>query len=52
MYSRIVKNPRPLGALLAAGLLYAGAACSRSHTVTTADGGKVSYLEKERIPAQ
>ena len=46
MYSLIAKNPRrPLSALLAAGLLCAGAACSRSHTVTTADG-KVSYQEK------
>jgi hypothetical protein len=46
MYSTIVKNPRrPLGALLCAGLLLAGAACSRSRTITTADG-KVSYQEK------
>jgi len=46
MYSSIAKNPlRPLGALLVTGLLCAGAACSRSHTVTTADG-KVSYQEK------
>jgi hypothetical protein len=46
MYCPIVKSPRrPLGALLAACLLLAGAACSRSHTVTTADG-KVSYQDK------
>jgi hypothetical protein len=41
-----MKSPRrPFGALLAAGLLCAGAACSRSHTVSTADG-KVSYQDK------
>jgi hypothetical protein len=46
MCSFITKNrQRPLGALLAAGLLCAGAACTRTHTVTTADG-KVSYQEK------
>jgi len=46
MYSIIGKRPRrPLGAVLAAGLLLALAACSRTHTVTTADG-KVSYQEK------
>jgi len=46
MYSRIVNKPlRPFGALLAASLLMATAACSRSHTVTTADG-KDSYQEK------
>lgn len=38
-------SPRPLGALLAGCLLFAAAACSRSHTLTTADG-KVSYQEK------
>lgn len=36
---------RMLGALLAGGIVLAGAACSRTHTVTTADG-KVSYQEK------
>ncbi len=36
---------RPLGALLVTCLLCAGAACSRAHTVSTADG-KVSYQEK------
>jgi len=46
MYSLIAKSPRrPLGALLAASLLLAGAACSRTHTVTTADG-KIAYQEK------
>lgn len=46
MYSRTVKRPRrPLGTLLVAGLLMAGAACSRTHTVTTSDG-KVSYQDK------
>lgn len=46
MYSRIVKSPRrPLAALLAASLLCAGAACSRTHTITTSNG-KVSYREK------
>jgi hypothetical protein len=45
MYSPIAKSPRrPLGALLAASLLFAGA-CSRSRTVSTADG-KISYQEK------
>lgn len=38
-------SPRPLGALLAVCLLFAAAACSRSHSLTTADG-KVSYQEK------
>jgi hypothetical protein len=46
MYSLIVKSPRRrLGALLTASLLLAGAACSRTHTFSTADG-KVSYQEK------
>jgi hypothetical protein len=46
MYSLIVKSPRrPLGVLLSTILLCAGAACSRTHTFTTADG-KVSYQEK------
>jgi hypothetical protein len=37
MYSPIAKNPRrPPGALLAANLPFAAAACSRSHTVSTA----------------
>lgn len=36
---------RPLAALLAGCLLFAAAACSRSHTVSTADG-KVTYQEK------
>ena len=46
MYSLIAKNARrPRGALIVAGLLCASGACSRSHTVTTADG-KVSYQEK------
>jgi hypothetical protein len=46
MYSLIANNPRrPLGALLVPSLLCAGAACSRTHTVTTSDG-KVSYQEK------
>ena len=37
--------PHPLGVLLAVCLLFAAAACSRSHSITTADG-KVSYQEK------
>ena len=46
MYSRIGKaRQRPLGALLAFSLLCAGAGCSRSHTLTTADG-KLSYQDK------
>ena len=46
MYSTFRKSwPRPLGALLAAGLLLAGIACSRSHTFSTSDG-KVSYTDK------
>jgi hypothetical protein len=46
MCSFIAKNPRrPLGALLVTCLLCAAAACSRTHTVSTA-GGKVSYQEK------
>jgi hypothetical protein len=47
MYSRFVKNPRPLGALLAAGLLCARAACSRSHTVTNADGSQPADYPKD-----
>ena len=46
MYSPIAKSPqRTLGALLAGSLLFAGAACSRSHTVSAA-GGKVGYRKK------
>ena len=46
MYSSIaISLRRPLGVLLAASLLCAGAACSRTHTVTTADG-RVSYQDK------
>jgi hypothetical protein len=36
---------RPLGALLFGCLLFAAAGCSRSHTISTADG-KVSYDQK------
>ncbi|HXM43723.1 MAG TPA: hypothetical protein VN924_20985 [Bryobacteraceae bacterium] len=42
MYSPIAKT---LGARLATSLLFAGAACSRSYTVSTPDG-KVGYKEK------
>ena len=46
MYSPITEGPRrPLPPLLAAGLLLAGAACTRTHTITTSDG-KVSYDQK------
>jgi hypothetical protein len=46
MHCSIANSPRrPFGALLAAGLLLAGTACSRTHTVSTADG-KVSYQDK------
>jgi len=46
MYSLTANSPRrPLNTLLAISLMFAGAPCSRSHTVSTADG-KVSYQEK------
>ncbi|HTT63096.1 MAG TPA: hypothetical protein VMG35_14680 [Bryobacteraceae bacterium] len=46
MYCPFAKCARqPLGALLAAGLLCLGAACSRTHTIKTADG-QLSYQEK------
>jgi hypothetical protein len=46
MYTSIVKHPwRPLSALLSAGLLFVAAACSRTHSVSTAEG-QVSYQEK------
>jgi len=46
MYPILTRTPDLLCAVLAAGLLFT-AACSRTHTITTADG-KVSYQEKDK----
>ena len=46
MYSSIVKfRLRPPGVLLAATVMWTGAACRRSHTITTSDG-TLSYQDK------